>query len=135
MTLDPRAVARALGGSVNRRHVIAPGPGHSRADRSLSIEIDPSAPNGFRCNSFAGDDWRVRENLTLSFGLRYELQTNFGGRLNVAPRVGMAWSVGTIEALASVMVFTLRCFSSGAIPFCQENSKLILLLRHTGRCL
>jgi hypothetical protein len=43
---------------------------------------------------FAGDDWRVRANLTLSFGLRYELQTNFGGALNVAPRVGMAWSSG-----------------------------------------
>ena len=42
MTLDPRAVARALGGSVSGRHIIAPGPGHSRADRSLSIEIDPS---------------------------------------------------------------------------------------------
>jgi putative DNA primase/helicase len=58
MMLDPRAVARALGGSVSGRHVIAPGPGHSRADRSLSIEIDPAAPDGFRCNSFAGDNWR-----------------------------------------------------------------------------
>jgi len=43
---------------------------------------------------FAGDDWRAGANLTLSFGLRYELQTNFGGAVNVAPRVGMAWSLG-----------------------------------------
>jgi putative DNA primase/helicase len=58
MTLDPRAVARALGGHVSGRNVLAPGPGHSRADRSLSIEIDPAAPDGFVCHSFAGDDWR-----------------------------------------------------------------------------
>jgi putative DNA primase/helicase len=55
MTLDPRAVARSLGGSVSGRNVIAPGPGHSRADRSLSIKIDPTAPDGFVVHSFAGD--------------------------------------------------------------------------------
>jgi hypothetical protein len=55
MTLNPRAVARALGGSVSGRHVIAPGPGHNRADRSLSIKIDPTAPDGFIVHSFAGD--------------------------------------------------------------------------------
>ena len=55
MTLDPRAVARALGGIASRQNVLAPGPGHSRADRSLSIKIDPTAPDGFILHSFAGD--------------------------------------------------------------------------------
>jgi hypothetical protein len=55
MMLDPSAVARALGGSVSGRNVVAPGPGHSRADRSLSIKIDPAAPDGFIVHSFAGD--------------------------------------------------------------------------------
>jgi hypothetical protein len=55
MTLDPRAVARALGGTVSGHNVVAPGPGHSRADRSLSILIKPTAPNGFFVHSFAGD--------------------------------------------------------------------------------
>jgi putative DNA primase/helicase len=58
MTLDPRAVAHTLGGSASGLKVIAPGPGHSRADRSLSIQIDPAAPDGFRLHSFASDDWR-----------------------------------------------------------------------------
>jgi hypothetical protein len=58
MTLDPRTVACALAGNVSGRNVVAPGPGHNRADRSLSIQIDPTAPDGFRCHSFAGDDWR-----------------------------------------------------------------------------
>lgn len=56
MTLDPRAVARALGGEATGRNVVAPGPGHSRADRSLSIKIDAAACDGFIVHSFAGDD-------------------------------------------------------------------------------
>jgi putative DNA primase/helicase len=55
MTLDPRAVARALGGNASGHNIVAPGPGHSRADRSLSIKIDPAAADGFVVHSFAGD--------------------------------------------------------------------------------
>lgn len=55
MLLDPRDVARALGGDVLGRNVLVPGPGHSRGDRSLSILIDPAAPQGFVVYSFAGD--------------------------------------------------------------------------------
>jgi putative DNA primase/helicase len=70
MNLDPRAVASALGGCVWGCHVIAPGPGHSRADRSLSIEIDATAPDGFLCHSFAGDNWReCREYVRRVLGL------------------------------------------------------------------
>jgi putative DNA primase/helicase len=57
MTLH--AVARALAGVVNGRQVLAPGPGHSPGDRSLSVWIDPGSPEGFHVHSFAGDDWRV----------------------------------------------------------------------------
>jgi hypothetical protein len=55
MMLDPGALARALGGSVSGHNVIVTGPGHSRADRSLSLKIDPTAPDGFVVHSFAGD--------------------------------------------------------------------------------
>lgn len=55
MTLNPRAMARALGGRVSGRNVVALGPGHSRADRSLSIKIEPTAPDGFIVHPFAGD--------------------------------------------------------------------------------
>jgi hypothetical protein len=41
---------------------------------------------------FINDDWRVRSNLTLSYGLRYEAQSNFGGAGNWAPRLGIAWA-------------------------------------------
>jgi RecA-family ATPase len=51
-----QSLARALGGEVRGNQVLAPGPGHSASDRSLSIKPDPSAPDGFVVNSFAGDN-------------------------------------------------------------------------------
>jgi hypothetical protein len=57
LQLDIRNLARALGGEVSgRNHLLAPGPGHSRQDRSLSVKLDPAAPDGFLVKSFAGDD-------------------------------------------------------------------------------
>ncbi len=41
---------------------------------------------------FIQDDWRVRPNLTLSAGLRYEAQNNIGSDFDFAPRVAFAWS-------------------------------------------
>jgi hypothetical protein len=54
--LGLRTIARALGGEISGRQILAPGPGHSRFDRSLSIRIEPAAPGGFVVHSFAGDD-------------------------------------------------------------------------------
>lgn len=63
-------LARALGGTVSGGQVLAAGPGHSRRDRSLSVRLSPSAPDGFIAFSHAGDDWRecrdhVRDRLGL----------------------------------------------------------------------
>jgi Carboxypeptidase regulatory-like domain len=41
---------------------------------------------------FVQDDWRVSQKLTLSFGLRHELQTQLPDKMNFAPRLGIAWS-------------------------------------------
>jgi hypothetical protein len=45
--------------------------------------------------AFVGDDWRVRPNVTLSLGLRYEMQTNIGDTRDFAPRLGFAWAPGS----------------------------------------
>jgi putative DNA primase/helicase len=56
MICDLRSLARALSGEISGRQVLAPGPGHGRFDRSLSIRFDRAAPGGFVVHSFAGDD-------------------------------------------------------------------------------
>jgi hypothetical protein len=38
--IDDLTIARALGGEVRNGEVLAPGPGHSAADRSLSVKPD-----------------------------------------------------------------------------------------------
>ncbi len=43
---------------------------------------------------FAQDDWRLRPNLTVSFGLRYETQTNISDHGDLAPRFSFAYSPG-----------------------------------------
>jgi Carboxypeptidase regulatory-like domain len=43
-------------------------------------------------SGFIQDDWRLRPDFTLSLGLRYENQTNMSSNLNIAPRIGFAWS-------------------------------------------
>lgn len=43
---------------------------------------------------FVGDEWRVRPNLTLSLGLRYETQSNIHDWRDFAPRAAFAWAPG-----------------------------------------
>lgn len=78
--MEPRGVlmsvartwAKILGGDVNGEQILCPGPPpHSAKDRSLSILVEPTAPDGFLVCSHAGDDYRdckkyVRERLGIS---------------------------------------------------------------------
>jgi len=52
------------------------------------------AVSQFDVGAFLGDDWRVRPNVTLSLGLRYETQTNIHDWRDFAPRIGFAWAPG-----------------------------------------
>ena len=47
---------------------------------------------------YVQDDWRIRPNLTFSFGLRYEYQTNADSNLGFAPRFAVAWSPGAADS-------------------------------------
>jgi hypothetical protein len=43
---------------------------------------------------FIQDDWKVRPDLLVGLGLRYEVQDNIRSRLDLAPRLSFAWSPG-----------------------------------------
>ena len=54
LPFDLRSLARALGGEVANGRVLCPGPGHGPRDRSLSVRLSATAPDGFLVHSFAG---------------------------------------------------------------------------------
>lgn len=47
---------------------------------------------------YADDTWQARQNLTLSYGIRFESQNGMPDHFDVAPRLGFAWGVrkGTV---------------------------------------
>ena len=78
---DTPAQIRALGGGATQF--------------SLNAGTAALAVHQFDAGIFAGDDWRVRSNLTLSLGMRYELQTNIHDWRDISPRIAFAWAPGS----------------------------------------
>jgi hypothetical protein len=52
------------------------------------------AGNQFDAGVFFQDDWKLIPSMTLSLGLRYEIQNNIGDHGDIAPRIGWAWGLG-----------------------------------------
>src|SRR5258708_31424733 len=48
----------------------------------------------FDAGPYFQDDWRLRPNVTLSYGFRFETQNNFADHADFAPRLGLAWGIG-----------------------------------------
>jgi hypothetical protein len=43
---------------------------------------------------YAEDDWKIRPNMTFSYGLRFETQNGINDHGDWAPRIGFAWGLG-----------------------------------------
>ena len=50
------------------------------------------------------DDWKVRPNLSLSGGIRYETQNYLSGNQAIAPRVSFAWGVGSAKGTPKTVI-------------------------------
>ena len=61
---------------------------------SNALGIAQASVTWFDGALFLQDDWRLRPNLTLSTGLRYETQNDLGDHADFAPRIGIAWGLG-----------------------------------------
>src|SRR5437763_1039828 len=72
------AQIRGLGGGATQFSIAGGNP---------EANVDPSD-----LSFFVQDDWKLRQHLTVSPGLRYENQNNIDSNFNFAPRIGFAWS-------------------------------------------
>jgi Carboxypeptidase regulatory-like domain len=61
---------------------------------SITTGSPNAAVNYYDFEPYYQDDWRVRPNITLSYGLRFETQNVIHDRADWAPRMGFAWGVG-----------------------------------------
>src|SRR5262249_9010197 len=81
---------------------------HRSRENSI-IGNSASSASQFDAGLFVGDDWRVRPNLTLSLGLRYETQTNIAllkpSRL-VIECYGCVFSCQSVAIITSLALIT-----------------------------
>jgi hypothetical protein len=66
--------------------------GGGAAQFSISAGVPGLAVHQEDVGVYAGDDWHIRPNVTLSTGLRYETQTNIHDWFDFAPRIAVAWA-------------------------------------------
>jgi hypothetical protein len=65
----------------------------------------PSAEvSAFDAGLYIQDDWRIRSNITLSSGLRFETQNHIRDHADLAPRLGIAWGVGGRNAPPKIVI-------------------------------
>jgi hypothetical protein len=71
---------RELGGGVTQFSIAGGNPEASVSQTEVGV--------------FFQDEWRIRPNLTVTMGMRYENQTNISSNYNFAPRLFFAWAPG-----------------------------------------
>jgi len=75
----------------NLQNAIAQGGGASFY--SVTIGNSIADVTYFDAGLYIQDDWRIRPNITFSYGLRLESQNDFSDHADLAPRIGIAWGI------------------------------------------
>ena len=78
--------------------------GGGAAQFSLSAGTPTTSVRQFDAGMYVNDDWRARSNLTFSYGLRYEMQSNITDRGDFSPRIGLAWGLDAKGSTAAKTV-------------------------------
>jgi len=75
---------------------------------ATQLSITTGIPNfnltTYDAGLYVQDDWKVRPNITLSYGLRFETQNYIHDHGDWAPRFGFAWGVGGRSAPPKVVI-------------------------------
>jgi hypothetical protein len=71
---------------------------------SMTVGSPTAAVTYYDVEPYLQDDWKVRPNITLSVGLRFETQNAIHDRNDWAPRVGFAWGVGGAHGKPVVVI-------------------------------
>lgn len=74
------------------------------AQLSVTTGLPRTDITSYDAGFYVQDDWRIRPNITLSSGLRFETQGYIHDRGDWAPRIGFAWGVGGKSAPPKVVV-------------------------------
>jgi RecA-family ATPase len=87
-------IAQALGGEVRAGQVLAPAPGHSPADRGMSIKLSDDAPDGFLVKLFnEGDPIASKDHVRSKLGMPPWQPNGKGGNGHISPGKEMAHAV------------------------------------------
>jgi hypothetical protein len=84
----------------------------------------------FDVGLFVGDDWRIRPNLTLNLGLRYETQSNIHDWRDFSPRLTVAWAPGATKRNARTKTVVRAGFGVFYDRFALSNT--LTALRYNG---
>lgn len=70
----------------------------------ITTGTTPASITNVDAGLYAQDDWRLRPNITLSLGLRFETEDGIHDHDDWAPRLGFAWGVGGRSAPPKVVI-------------------------------